>query len=575
MKKKLKDIWLQIAIIAAILAVIGGSVTLALSYQKAVEELAEEQSHHLLDIAWSTDRNIASLFNRCYNGLSNATRYGEDAEKALLEEGDPGKMQAYLENSSLGEIPYLAGILVMKGDRVLVSSGGTSPDGYSLTSGHDQPAVPICRTPEGRELPVFFSEETANGLRYAALLDIDALFGNLTGRVLTEEYWVVFYDGASGLALQCSSNRTTVTVFSGVEVEKREDGFSVLARAEQENETVMGDYSYVKNDEQIDCFIAAIPKGISQNGVFTVGIAVESSRVVRFVNDFFTRFLSSTLIVFAGVFALAAVIFHARRKSNKMREELILSRKEGEAARELLERREEVAHRQRLELIGTMTSGIAHEFNNLLTPIMGYSIMSMEKLPPENEELMENLSEIYEASHRAKTLVSRLSALARKNSDDSKILLSPYELGEKAEEMALPSKPENVELIVTRTPGPERIFVNETSLVQLLLNLLLNAFQATEEKGGLVKFQISAEGGDVLFRVSDTGIGIPKDVLPHIFEPFFTTKERDHGTGLGLAIAMQTVETHNGQITVESSEGVGTTFTVIIPGAEERDETES
>lgn len=222
-----------------------------------------------------------------------------------------------------------------------------------------------------------------------------------------------------------------------------------------------------------------------------------------------------------------------------------------------------------------MTSGIAHEFNNLLTPIMGYSIMSMEKLPPENEELMENLSEIYEASHRAKTLVSRLSALARKNSDESKILLSPYELGEKAEEMALPSKPENVELIATRTPGPERIFVNETSLVQLLLNLLINAFQATEEKGGLVRFQISAEGGDVLFRVSDTGIGIPEDVLPHIFEPFFTTKERGHGTGLGLAIAMQTVETHNGRITVESSEGIGTTFTVTIPGAEKRDETES
>lgn len=325
MKKKLKDIWLQIVIVAAILAVIGGSVTLAFSYQNTVEALAEEQSHHLLDTAWSTDRSAAALINRCYNGLSHAARYGVDAEKALLDEGDPTEMQAYLAGSSLGEIPYLDGILITKDDRVLVSSGGTSPDGYAFPFGCEGLAVPICRTPEGRELPAFFSEETANGLRYAALLDVDALFGNLTGRVLTAEYWVVFYDGASGLALQCNSNRTTVTVFSGVEVDEREDGFSGLARAEQDNETVMGAYSYERNGTQTDCLIAVIPKGLSQNGVFTVGIAVESSRVVLFVSDFFTRFLSSTLVVFFGVFALAAILFHARRKSNKIREELTLS----------------------------------------------------------------------------------------------------------------------------------------------------------------------------------------------------------------------------------------------------------
>ena len=228
-----------------------------------------------------------------------------------------------------------------------------------------------------------------------------------------------------------------------------------------------------------------------------------------------------------------------------------------------------LAHHQRLELIGTMTSGIAHEFNNMLTPIMGYSILSLEQVPAGNEQLMENLIEIYDASKRAKTLITRLASLSRKNSGDTKRLFSPDKLSDKVLDMAQPSLPPLVSVARDYHCAEECLFADETQIGQLLLNLVINAFQAMEREGGTLTLSTQLDEGTVLFRVGDTGPGIPPEVFPRLFDPFFTTKENGRGTGLGLAIARQIAENHSGTITVTSEAGQGTVFTVSLPARSE------
>ena len=106
---------------------------------------------------------------------------------------------------------------------------------------------------------------------------------------------------------------------------------------------------------------------------------------------------------------------------------------------------------------------------------------------------------------------------------------------------------------------------NETQLSQMLLNLVLNAFQAMENRKGTVTVYSGLEDDQVELRVSDTGTGIPEEIKKQIFEPFFTTKEAGKGTGLGLAIVQQVVEEHKGSIKVQSQEGMGSEFIVKLP----------
>lgn len=224
---------------------------------------------------------------------------------------------------------------------------------------------------------------------------------------------------------------------------------------------------------------------------------------------------------------------------------------------------EALAHRQRLETIGAMTSSISHEFNNLLTPIMGYSLLALEKIPGE-DPLYDDILEIYTASQKAKELIARLADLSRKNSADFFRELSPDDLVHKTVTVASPVKKDNIQVRLNLNCWDQRILANELQLSQLLLNLILNGFAAMEETGGTLTVRSFFDEEFITYQVSDTGCGIPKEALPQIFDPFFTTKPAGKGTGLGLAIARQIVDDHKGEISVESVPG-STTFTVKLP----------
>lgn len=276
------------------------------------------------------------------------------------------------------------------------------------------------------------------------------------------------------------------------------------------------------------------------------------------------RLMAGMGLVTAGLAVGLILVLHMLRRTARIQKEAAILQRKNEQMQALNAQIRQLSHHQRLEIIGTLTSSIAHEFNNLLTPIMGYSLMALEKLPPEEEELYDSLLEVYNASREAKNIISRLNDLSRKQSDTSFRLVSLDEVVSRTMKVALPAKPKQVEVQQRLNCWGQRIRANEIQLSQLVLNLLLNSFHAMEE-GGLLTLETSFDETWAYLRVTDTGCGIPAEVLPRIFEPFFTTKETGKGTGLGLAIAAQTVEDHRGRITVNSEEGEGTTFTVCLP----------
>lgn len=274
--------------------------------------------------------------------------------------------------------------------------------------------------------------------------------------------------------------------------------------------------------------------------------------------------ISGSLAVF-GIGSLLILSAHMMRRTTRIQREAEVLRKKNLAMDELNRQTQKLAHHQRLEIIGTLTSSIAHEFNNLLTPIMGNSMMALERLPSDEDEFYDELLEIYTASCRAKEIISRLSDLSRKNTETCFRQVAPDEVIRKMVRTAEPARAENVSVNMNLNCWDQRLTANEIQLSQMVLNLILNGFHAMEPDGGVLTISTSFDETHIHICVADTGCGIPKEIQSKIFEPFFTTKETGKGTGLGLAIVAQMVEDHQGKIHVDSKEGSGATFTVSLP----------
>lgn len=265
-----------------------------------------------------------------------------------------------------------------------------------------------------------------------------------------------------------------------------------------------------------------------------------------------------------GVLLLVSCVATLLYENYRNARELKRLQERQEVLEQIKERTQALAHHQRLETIGTLTASISHEFNNLLTPIMSYSLLTLEKLPPEEEELYDNILEIYNASQKAKVIISRLSDLSRKNAPRHFRTGCVDDQVRKALEIAMPAKPEQVTVKLNLNCLDIPIRANEIQLCQMFLNLMLNAFQAMEN-GGTLEIDTTFDDDLVHVYLQDTGIGIPAQIRDKVFAPFFTTKESGRGTGLGLAIVAQVVEDHNGYVGFDDVPGGGTRFHVALP----------
>jgi signal transduction histidine kinase len=237
--------------------------------------------------------------------------------------------------------------------------------------------------------------------------------------------------------------------------------------------------------------------------------------------------------------------------------------------------REQLTESQRLATIGTIAAVIAHEFNNLLTPIVSYSqyaLQSAESNKPDMALIKKALSKSFQSSSKAGKICTSMLSLARGESVFGDVPVQKL-VDEVLLVLARDPQKDGIALRVQVQPGIT-IYGDPVQLEQVLLNLLINARHAMLGKGGSLTIKAQREGIDIKVQVIDTGPGIPEKLLSKIFTPFFTTKGTTRkgetkGTGLGLAICKEIVEHHKGRIEVSSDVGRGTTFTVYLPPGEE------
>ena len=234
---------------------------------------------------------------------------------------------------------------------------------------------------------------------------------------------------------------------------------------------------------------------------------------------------------------------------------------------------------QRLESIGRLAGGVAHDFNNILTAILGQVALIEEELP-QDSPLRADMREVARDVHRAAGLTRQLLAYARQQVI-APSLVDVNEVIRGLDGLLRRSISENVVIELRLAERLPPVLIDRGQLEQVIVNLVVNARDAMPAGGYLaIESRLEAvdavratvlevtRGEHVAIRVSDTGVGIAPDVLPNIFEPFFSTKGPGAGTGLGLATVDGIVRQAGGAIDVTSSEGIGTSFRVVLPRAE-------
>lgn len=303
------------------------------------------------------------------------------------------------------------------------------------------------------------------------------------------------------------------------------------------------------------------------------------SQVVRMVNENLNRFAFLVTVIFVLIASSILIIYGLQKNRQKLQIETRYLRDMNRTLEELHESREQVRHYQKLQTIGALAGGIVHEFNNLLTPIMGYSEFLKQQLGPENE-YYEDIDEIYKAGGRAKEIVDQILPFSRRETDSTQYnVVNLNAVIWDALKMVRMLLPSSVRLVVKPYSGPINIYGSATQIHQVLLNLCTNAYQAMEASGGTLtvatrrvfqdqlpeRYHPVAEGEFVRLEVSDTGCGIPPEMLSRIFDPFFTTKAAGDGTGLGLSVVQNILISHGGFIEAESAVGRGSRFLVYLP----------
>jgi PAS domain S-box-containing protein len=251
--------------------------------------------------------------------------------------------------------------------------------------------------------------------------------------------------------------------------------------------------------------------------------------------------------------------FHDMRETLRMRKELEKAQIQ-------------ILQSEKMASLGKLAAGVAHQLNNPLSSIILYTQLVLEEYKLE-EGARNDLTRVYKEAQRSKDTVKELLEFARQTRQE----MRPHDINRAILRTIFLLENQtlfhNIEIEKELAPSLPEVYGDIQQLNHVFMNVIINAADAMEGKGKLsLKSYESLHSDSVIIEISDTGPGIPQNVLPHIFEPFFTTKEEGKGTGLGLSLVYSIIDNHKGRIFAKSQPGKGTTFVIELPTAKFDDE---
>lgn len=555
---------------AALVCICVGIFRVWQSFRSFDEALLNEKDTQFYSLLRSDDINIKNSINSFVR--ESETFFERDRLRMLRqawtssEDRDTTDLENYFRENTVSPNPIYADVLMLNKGKIILSASGNL--GYTFMTEASDENLRICTDNNGNYYLAYEYNATGN-VRYEALIDLGQLYVNALGS--NPGGGLMLIDRTSTLMIRKPEKDIIITpVADGVDEDTaRCRDFLVSCQEAGKSGgtslTLTGD-----DGKEYTARMVVIPSSDTVNAEFAIGISANYEEAIGPSRAAARDILIYGGVAITGILIILFMLILMRRINIANSMELEMLKKKNETMEELNQNMQALTHHQRLETIGTMTASIAHDFNNLLTPIMGYSMMSMEMLPDDETEIQEYLMEVYNASVKAKDIVTRLAELTKKGKEENFTELDPDEVIGNSLKVTLPAKPKTVDVKIRFRAGGRLMKGDSTQIAQLAMNIILNAYDEMRESGGTLYVSTGVEDERIAIRFRDTGHGMDAETIARIFDPFYTTKESGKGTGLGLAIVAQIAETHGGKVYVDSVPGQGTEFRITFPMIEAR-----
>lgn len=598
---KRQNIRFNLLIAAAFIVAVALSGAMVYSFNQYRTRIIKEQEEQLMTISKAVSNSISIYTDFYFADLVDVNTYDEyqKAGKIYLEKGEEGPIRRFLTDHMRIQNEDVSNFLVSSDPgnssqlHVLIQGGeDRNYESVNHFKGKEKNSrIDILKDGENQYY-LGLSMPTLDGsLRLYFVINIERMYQKVASYIkVGENGYVMIKDSTGRILMHPVKAQIGIDVITGREAMYPNYDFRELEQLidhqKQGKEAVEIYHSYWWADN--------VPKQVKKIAAYTPVWFQDDFIIVSAVIDYneIAQPISKAMITISAltvaIMTIFVVVLYKLRLSSLARsraeQENEYLRELNSKLEELRQREEQISHDQRLQLMGTLTGGIAHEFNNLLTPIMGYSGMIIaERSAQKPDDICESAEEIYNAAVKAKEIIRQIASLSRKY---VKTVLEPLDIKKAVEGVVRiidTVVPSNVRLEVEMNWGDDcLILCSETEFNQIMLNLCTNAFYAMRDREGSLRLTGSIVRGNepqlrqiiktarrmdsyVRISVEDNGEGIPEERLSHVFDPFYTTKKVGEGTGLGLSTVQSILEAAEGGIRVESWPGEGSRFTFYLP----------
>ena len=553
------------------------------------DSLIQAQKHHLLLTVQSLGRSMGVFIQE----------YVADLDGLIPVHAGQGELKKYVDSHS--QFVYDVVLADSHGD-ILESTKGFRIQNIYSASQIDSRTSLLLASLENGEMYLALQMDTPGGGAIFLMIDLERYYETLIQelRVGTNGY-MVLKDSKGIILMHPEKAQWGIEIIQGrmgmypnLDLESLK---AMISNQMQGQTGVEEYYSYwwlESGNPRVRKVSAYVPVPIGEDFLILSAVMDYNEIYVPIAEGVF-KFILLFLAFSLAIILMAAYIVRMMMQKQKDMEQIAYLTELNRLLEEMHRSEENIAHQQRLQIMGTMTGGIAHEFNNMLTPIMGYADLLMLELP-ESSELYGHALEICEAAEKAKEMIQQISSLSRKNMETAYKNTDAARALTRALKMVRSICPPNIRLEEQICLEHKHILCNETQIYQSILNICVNAIHAIGQGEGRIlvkasvvareelnrlqpapaigrastaRFNLSVVPGSwnhyVCIDIQDNGCGMGQETLNQIFDPFFTTKKGGKGTGLGLALVEQIISSHKGGLYVESEPEKGSTFCVYLP----------